>query len=109
MEAGLKALLDKQTFKIINRLAVPFIPSTHLQQQVVKSTWVLKRKHRPDGMITKLKARFCVQGDTKRLDADETRYAPVVDWGTVHLLFTMSVAHQLPTKQIDFRNAFVQS
>jgi hypothetical protein len=60
-------------------------------------------------MINKLKARFCVRGDTQHLDAMATTYAPVVDWGTVRLLFTLSVAHQLPTKQIDFRNAFVQS
>jgi histone deacetylase 1/2 len=32
-----------------------------------------------------------------------------VEWSTIRLLFTLSVAHNLPTTQIDFKNAFVQS
>jgi hypothetical protein len=110
MEAELTALLEKETFTVIDRSSVPLISGSDRQQhQIVKSTWVLKRKRRPDGMITKLKARFCVRGDIQQLADNETTYAPVVDWGTVRLLFTLSVAHNLPTKQIDFRNAFVQS
>jgi hypothetical protein len=78
-------------------------------KDIIESPWVFKRKLRPNGIITKLKARFCVRGDVQKLPKNESAYVPVVDWGTVQLLFSLSVAHNLPTKQINFRNAFVQS
>jgi hypothetical protein len=103
MEAELTALLEKETFTFIDRSTVPTIPGFDWQQhQIVKSTW-----YRPDGMITKLKACFCVHGDIQQLDNNKITYTPVVDWGMVRLLVTLSVAHNLPTKHIDFRNAFV--
>jgi hypothetical protein len=52
MEAELSALLENNTFKVIDRSAVPNLPGQDLQhEQIVKSTWVLKRKRPPDGMI----------------------------------------------------------
>ena len=74
------------------------------------STWVFKCKRLPDGTIQKLKARFCVQGDLQKTDiTKDDVFAPVIDWATVHLLFTLSVACNLEMAQIDFCNAFVQS
>jgi hypothetical protein len=103
MELEIAALLEKGAFREIDASNVPS------GSQIVPSTWIFKRKRRPDGLISKLKARFCVRGDRQRLDLDESVYAPVVDWGTVRLMFTLTVAHGLATRQIDFANAFVQS
>jgi hypothetical protein len=37
-------------------------------KQVIKSTWVFRRKRQPNGEIYKLKARFVVRGDLQGLD-----------------------------------------
>jgi Reverse transcriptase (RNA-dependent DNA polymerase) len=60
-------------------------------------------------MIIKKKARCCVCGDIQEFDAGETVYAPVVDWSTVRIILIIAVALGLYTRQIDFRNAFVES
>ena len=101
----LDQLLDKGTYEIVDRSE-----AIEKNKQVVGSTWVFKRKRLPDGTIQKLKARFCVRGDLQKSDiTKDDVYAPVIDWATVRLLFTVSVACNLETAQIDFRNAFVQS
>jgi hypothetical protein len=61
MEAELSTLLEKNTFTIIDRYAVPTVLGEgQCHAHIVKSTWVLTCKHRPDGIITKFKACFCV-------------------------------------------------
>ena len=71
---------------------------------------VVKRKRYPDGRIRKYKARFCVRGDRQRfgIDFDET-YAPVVQWSSVRMLFTLALTLGLKTRQVDYSNAFVQA
>jgi hypothetical protein len=48
---------------------------------VFPSTWAFKCKRFPDGIIRKLKARFCARGDRQieGLDFFET-FAPLVAW-----------------------------
>ena len=36
-------------------------------------------------------------------------FAPVVDWGTLRMLFALTVQFGFYSQQIDFKNAFVQS
>jgi hypothetical protein len=106
MNDEIEALLLKNTFR-----KVPRDLPVSLGKEIVGTTWVLKRKRRPDGSIIKLKARLVVRGDQQRQIGTHTdvTYSPVVAWSTVRLLFTLATALNLPTKQIDFRNAFVQS
>lgn len=40
---------------------------------------------------------------------DTDGYSPVVEWGTIRRLLTLSVQHKLRTTQVDFNNAFVQA
>ncbi len=100
MDTELYDLQEKGTFEFCDR--------SQAIGQVVPSTWVFRRKFKPDGTFSKLKARFCVRGDLQT-DIEGETYAPVVDWSTLRLVFSLTVAHNLYSTQIDFKNAFVQS
>jgi histone deacetylase 1/2 len=100
MDTEVSDLQAKGTFEFVRR--------SEVKEQVIPSTWVFRRKFKPDGTFSKLKARFCVRGDLQHDVVGET-YAPVVDWGTLRLVFSLAMAHNLHTTQIDFKNAFVQS
>ena len=78
--------------------------------RVVKSTWAFKIKHYPSGLVRKLKARFCVRGDTQIKGVDWfENYAPVVQWTTVRLLLVMTAQLGLATRQADLTSAFVHA
>jgi hypothetical protein len=77
---------------------------------VLPSTWAFKCKRYPDGMIRKLKARFCCRGDRQieGVDYFET-FAPVVNWTTVRLMLILSIVLGLATRQVDYTAAFVHA
>jgi hypothetical protein len=77
---------------------------------VIPSTWAFKCKRFPDGLVRKLKARFCARGDRQieGVDFFET-YAPVVNWQTVRLMLVMSLLMGLSTRQVDYTAAFVHA
>jgi hypothetical protein len=77
---------------------------------VLPSTWACKCKHYPDGMIRKLKARFCARGD-KQIEGIDffNTFAPVVNWTTVCLMLILSIMVGLATKQVDYTAAFVHT
>lgn len=77
---------------------------------VLPSTWAFKIKRFPDGLVRKLKARFCVRGDRQieGVDFFDT-FAPVVQWSTVRLLLVLSISLGLATKQVDYVSAFCQA
>jgi Reverse transcriptase (RNA-dependent DNA polymerase) len=77
---------------------------------VLPSTWAFRCKRYPDGMIRKLKARFCARGDRQieGVDFFDT-FAPVVNWTTVRLMLIMSIILGLATKQVDYTAAFVHA
>ena len=84
-------------------------------RQIVPLTWAFKVKTRPDGSFLKRKARLCLRGDKMIEGLEEGKstnetsgYAPVVYWGTIQMLLTMSVNFDLKTTAVDFRNAFTQ-
>ena len=79
--------------------------------QVIASTWAFKLKRFPDGLLRKLKSRFCVRGDLQKKIEDEAfdTFAPVVSWNTVRILLILSVILELETKQVDYVNAFCQA
>ena len=77
---------------------------------VLPSTWAFKIKRFPDGLVRKLKARFCVRGDKQIEGVDYfDTFAPVVQWSTVRLLLVLSVSLGLATKQVDYVSAFCQA
>ena len=77
---------------------------------VLPSTWAFKIKRFPDGLVRKLKARFCVRGDRQIEGVDYfDTFAPVVQWSTVRLLLVLSVTLGLATKQVDYVSAFCQA
>ena len=54
---------------------------------VIKSTWAFKIKRYPNGLLRKLKARFCVRGDMQIEGVDYfDTFAPVVQWTTIRTL-----------------------
>jgi hypothetical protein len=77
---------------------------------VLPSTWAFRIKRYPDGLVRKLKSRFCVRGDRQieGVDFFDT-YAPVVHWNTVRLLLILAAQLGLSTKQVDFTAAFVHA
>ena len=77
---------------------------------VLPSTWAFKCKRYPDGLVKKLKARFCVRGDRQREGVDffET-FAPVVSWTTVRLMLILSLVLDLATRQVDYTAAFLHA
>ena len=77
---------------------------------VLPSTWAFRCKRFPDGLIKKLKARFCVRGDKQLegIDFFET-FAPVVSWTTVRLMLILSLVLGLATRQVDYTAAFLHA
>jgi hypothetical protein len=77
---------------------------------VIPSTGAFRCKRFPDGLIRKLKSRFCARGDKQieGVDFFET-YAPVVNWQTVRLMLVMSLLLGLSTRQVDYTAAFVHA
>ena len=75
---------------------------------VLPGTWAFHRKRSPNGTIKSHKARFFVRGDRQKEGVDFfDTYAPVVSWSTaVRLILTLSVIHDLKTRQVDYTNAF---
>jgi hypothetical protein len=77
---------------------------------IIPSTWAFRCKRFPDGLVRKLKSRFCARGDKQieGVDFFET-YAPVVNWQTVRLMLVMSLLMGLSTSQVDYTAAFVHA
>ena len=86
------------------------IPVTKKMNVLLDSTWAFKINHFPDGLIQKLKARFCVRGDQQieGIDFFDT-FAPVVQWSTVRMLLVLSLTLGLATNQVDYVSAFCQA
>jgi hypothetical protein len=77
---------------------------------VLPSTWVFKCKRYPDGLVRKLKARFCAGGhrQVEGRDYFET-FAPVVNWQTVRIMLILTLILNLSTKQVDYTAAFMHA
>ena len=86
------------------------VPRDSVTQKIVKTTWAFKVKRFPSGLVRKLKARFCVRGDTQTEGVDYFEsFAPVVSWTTVRLLLILSIMLDLKTSQVDYVAAFCQA
>ena len=78
--------------------------------KTILSFWSSKRKHIPDGTISKYKARLCAHGGMQSWGVYywET-YAPVVTQMSVRFVLAIAKIHNLDTKVINFVLAFPQA
>ena len=78
--------------------------------KVLGSTWALRLKRYPDGLVKKFKARFCARGDQQvaGVDVFET-WAPVAQWTTIRMMLILEVLLGLCSKQGDVTAAFVHA
>jgi hypothetical protein len=92
---------QKQAWEVVNRESC---------MNVLPSTWAFIGKGFPDGLVKKLKERFCVRGNCQREGVDffET-FAPVVSWNTVRLMLVLSLILKLSTRQVDYTAAFLHA
>ncbi len=64
----------------------------------------------PDGTLNKHKAHLCGHGGMQTwLENYWESYAPVVNWGSICILFAVAKIHGLSSKSIDFVLAFPQA
>eukprot|EP00977_Amphora_coffeiformis_P018639 scaffold6616_cov121-Amphora_coffeaeformis.AAC.1 len=92
MDQEINDLLDRNTFEL-----VPRSEPNSKNEQVIKSMWAFRRKRKPNGEISRYKARLVVRGDLQRASSNYSSnetFAPVVEWSTVRMLFTLG--GQLP-------------
>lgn len=77
---------------------------------VLPSTWAFRIKRFPDGLMKKLKARFCARGDKQIEGVDYfDTYAPVVNWTTIRILLILTAILELKSVQVDYTAAFVHA
>jgi hypothetical protein len=78
--------------------------------RLLNAIWSYKRKRSPTGVLLKYKSRLCTDGSQQRFGIDYSdTYAPVVAWSTVQLVLALSSILGLPSRQVDFTQAFTQS
>ncbi len=80
------------------------------EAKIIMAIWSFKRKHYPDGLLNKHRARLCAHSGQQIWGQDywET-YAPVVTWASVLLLLIVAKIHGLSSKSINFVLAFPQA
>jgi hypothetical protein len=100
----------KKEYETLISMKVWEVVERQTWMNVIPSTWAFKCKRYPDGLVRKLKSRFCARGDRQieGVDYFET-YAPVVNWQTVRIMLVMSLLLGLETKQVDYTAAFVHA
>jgi Reverse transcriptase (RNA-dependent DNA polymerase) len=101
MEEEYNTLTYKDSWEIVDRTP---------DMKVLGTTWAYRCKRFPDGLVRKLKARFCVRGDqqVEGIDFFDT-YAPVVQWSTIRLMLMVSLMLNLATQQVDYTCAFLHA
>ena len=77
---------------------------------MLPGTWAFKIKRFLDGLVRKLKSRWCCHGDRQVKDVDFfDTCAPVVKWTAVRSLLILTAQLALTTKQVDHTAAFVHA
>ena len=78
--------------------------------KALPTSWVLVRKHLPDGSVERYKARLVVRGDQQRPGVDFFEvFAPVAQRGTLRLVMGLANHHDLDILQLDVTGAFLHS
>jgi hypothetical protein len=77
--------------------------------KLVKSKWVFKVKHEPDGSVQRFKARLVAKGFTQIPGTDfYDTYSPVFSYSSLRTLMAMSVDRDFQLDQWDLKSSFVQ-
>ena len=108
--AGYMDAMDDEVSSLQETMKAWDIVDRHNSMKVLGSTWVFRCKLYPDGLVRKLRARFCVRSDQQieGVDFFET-FAPVVSWTTIRLLLILSIHLNLSTMQVDYTSAFLHA
>ena len=107
MDTEMSDLVERQAFELVPRQQV-----LADNKKVVKSMWAFRKKRKPNGDVSRYKARLVVRGDLQKQFYDFTSndtFAPVVEWSTVRMLFSLGVLNNWKTASIDFKSAFTQA
>ena len=106
--------MDVEISDLVERNAFDLVPRSQALQaghNIVKSMWAYRRKRRPDGTVSRYKARLVIRGNLLKqyynFSTNDT-FAPVVEWSTVRMLFSLGVIEDWKTASIDFKSAFTQ-
>jgi hypothetical protein len=105
MDEEIKALFDQGTLEFARRTDVEASG-----EEIVKTTWAFRKKRKPSGELSRRKSRLCVRGDLQKgvYNTNET-FAPVVEWSTIRMVFSLALLENWATASIDFKNAFAQA
>jgi hypothetical protein len=106
MDIEIQDLIDRKSFVL-----VPRSEPKSKGEQIIKSMWAFRRKRKPNGELSRYKSRLVVRGDLQRASSNYTTnetFAPVVEWSTVRMLFTLGVIKDWKSASIDFKSAFTQ-
>ncbi|CAI7793933.1 unnamed protein product [Closterium sp. NIES-54] len=101
MEKELKALSDRNTWKIV--------PASLAQDRpILSGKWVFRIKTNSDGTIERFKARWVVRGFDQEYGRDFTEtFAPVTRHTSLRILLAIAASRRRPLRQIDVANAFL--
>lgn len=77
-------------------------------RKIIKSKWVFKLKHDPEGNIQRYKARLVAKGYSQipNIDYKET-YAPVASSTTIRIVFALAAQSGMKLLQFDVKTAFL--
>ena len=101
MDDEIQILIIRYTWEISFR-------ESFVDHNVLPGTCSFKCKRKPDWMVRKIKARYCVRWGVQKILSPEPlhSYYPVVQWDTVSLMLILQCILGLQSQSIDFTNAF---
>ena len=74
----------------------------------IKNKWILKVKHKSDGLIERRKARLVSKGFTQEVEIDYAEFfSPVVKFESIRLLLAVVARLDLQLPQMDLSNVFL--
>ncbi|KAG5733847.1 hypothetical protein E4T56_gene4918 [Termitomyces sp. T112] len=76
--------------------------------RAIRSQWVFKVKHLPDGTVERFKAHVIAQGFSQRpgVDFDET-FAPMARWAAVRTVLAFAAMEDMHLESVDISSAFL--
>ena len=83
------AVLEIETLEKMDTWAWDVVERTD-DMEPLPTTWAMRIKRFPDGLIKKMKACLCARGDLQKegIHYHDTLYAPVVQWADYRTHFT---------------------
>ena len=101
------AMADEMASLVKNQVFIE-IPSDQVGAKPIDSRWVLTKKYKTDGSVSKYKARIVAKGYRQmyKVDFNET-YCPVVHMVTLRWILAYSMQRPLTIRQFDVKTAFL--